>query len=472
MPLLGLELSDAGIMAAGGEPARLLEIEGSEKESPGFAIPQNGQLIVGNDARSKARLYPRLYTNHFWDELSAEPLKQLGLEDKNNAELAYHHLSKIWNVIKKQGNELVIAVPGYFTQRQLGLILGIARELSIPLKGFAAIAVAASSNPYPDKLLFHLDIHLHRIEITFLEQNNYLLHKNTETLPGKGLNYLYAEWVKAVADEFVRTTRFDPFDKAIYEQELYTRMPQILKDIQRNSSVLFSMKAGSQTYHVTLTYDLFAKIGQSVFREVFRTIETMAGKYHATEKLLVVEATHRVGLLPGYKDEAGMMSNIQCVELIPGSGALGILQLKERFTGQTSDHGVAFITSRPWNISHQSPGLSTGTSSSVISLLPTHILYGALAYLITAKPLFIIQGSTGDIHISTDDKEKENLPGYCTVQLEDDGVLLTDYGIDGGAFVDNKKVQGKIIVKRGQTIRIGTSGEKLQLITCVESDEA
>ncbi len=40
MRLLGLELSDAGIMLAGSDPVQLLEIEGTERESPGYAFSQ------------------------------------------------------------------------------------------------------------------------------------------------------------------------------------------------------------------------------------------------------------------------------------------------------------------------------------------------------------------------------------------------------------------------------------------------
>ena len=37
MSLLGLELSDAGILVAASKPAGLLEIDGNSVESPGFA---------------------------------------------------------------------------------------------------------------------------------------------------------------------------------------------------------------------------------------------------------------------------------------------------------------------------------------------------------------------------------------------------------------------------------------------------
>jgi hypothetical protein len=38
MSLLGLELSDAGIMLAGSDPVQLIELDGAYKESPAYAF--------------------------------------------------------------------------------------------------------------------------------------------------------------------------------------------------------------------------------------------------------------------------------------------------------------------------------------------------------------------------------------------------------------------------------------------------
>jgi len=51
MDLLALELSDAGIMAAAKEPPGLLNIDGVDQESPGFALPGKDQLVHGLTGR-------------------------------------------------------------------------------------------------------------------------------------------------------------------------------------------------------------------------------------------------------------------------------------------------------------------------------------------------------------------------------------------------------------------------------------
>jgi hypothetical protein len=61
-----------------------------------------------------------------------------------------------------------------------------------------------------DRALLHLDIHLHRSEATFLEQGERLTQRDSASTGGKGLQYLYSAWIKAIGEAFVRTTRFDP----------------------------------------------------------------------------------------------------------------------------------------------------------------------------------------------------------------------------------------------------------------------
>ena len=100
MTLLAIELSDAGILAAGGNPSRLLEVDAQKQESPGVSIPEKKRLVVGNFAASRAHLFPLQVMNRFWDQLNTEPLKQKYRHAQNHAEIACAHLSHIWENIK------------------------------------------------------------------------------------------------------------------------------------------------------------------------------------------------------------------------------------------------------------------------------------------------------------------------------------------------------------------------------------
>ena len=91
-----------------------------------------------------------------------------------------------------------------------------------------------------------------------------------------------------------------------------------------------------------------------------------------------------------------------------------------------------------------------------------------MAYPITEKPLTIgctMDSEGNDITISAG--ITGIAPQHCTIELRDGDIILTDTSAQG-TFVDEKQVNGSITLKLGQTIRVGTSDEYLQLIACIE----
>ena len=54
MAPLSIELSDVGIIAAGGAPAEILPVDGRSTASPGFALQDGHRLMVGRTAAEQA----------------------------------------------------------------------------------------------------------------------------------------------------------------------------------------------------------------------------------------------------------------------------------------------------------------------------------------------------------------------------------------------------------------------------------
>jgi hypothetical protein len=475
MSLLGLELSDAGIMAAvASDPPGLLQIDQGERESPGCAFQEHNRLVVGREAETRAHLDPRQVTNWFWDQLSGEPLKQGGLESaaQNHAEVAYAHLTQIWDKIKAHGDEVIIAVPGFYNSDQLGLILGMAADLSMPVKGFIDLAVAAARETHPESALIHVDIHLHRSVVTFLEQTNLLTRQDVATAAGKGLIYLQTEWVKGIADEFVRTTRFDPLHQAASEQELYDRLPGIMATLQQSPFVTFELAAAAKTHRVTLSRDLFVEKSELVSSEVRRLIADMRARYAKPKAPLTLQLTHRITRLPGWKEMLAEIPAVKLIELKPGAAALGALRLWDQLSTQVSDGGVALFSSRPWQPAYQPPAAKDQAASSEPPGVtrPTHVLYRNLAYPISDQPLTIGTGSISDgVQLQLWDDAADISRKHCTLELRGDNVVLIDHS-DFGTLVDETPVSGSAVLRVGQTIRVGTSGEDLLLIASTETN--
>jgi hypothetical protein len=376
-------------------------------------------------------------------------------------------LARIWETVKHHGQEMVIAVPGFYTREHLGFILGITRELSIPVRGFVPLAVAAVPDRLPEGLLLHLDIHLHRFEITRLQRAGQLSQKDTVSLEGNGLSKLYSRWVDAIAEEFVRTTRFDPLHQAATEQELYDRLPGVLSQLKQNPSVHFEMTGGSKVYHVTITRDLFYKKSAPVFQEFQRLIGRLYNRYRDNELGAVLMLTDRMARLPGITHMLAGIENYKIIELAPGSGAQGLFRFENQLTASPPEGSAPFLTTRPLPaegpISNTVPDRHAQTHQR-----PTHILYRDLAYRITEKPLIIgLERAADGFGIQIQGQIAGVSRKHCSVQLRGDEVVLNDYS-SYGTFVNDEPVHMKIILSLGQVIRVGTPGERLKLIACME----
>lgn len=469
MSLLALELNDTGILVAGTGGDVLLKVDGNSVESPGFALPEKKRLTVGVAAERKAHLYPRQILNRFWDQLNIEPLEQPNPFAQNHAEIAFEHFAHIWETAKHHGKEMVIAVPGFYTREHLGFILGITQELGITVKGFVPTAVASVPEQLPQGLLLHLDLHLHRFEVTRLERGEQLSQKETASSEGNGLSKLHRRWVDAIAEEFVRSTRFDPLHQAATEQELYDRLPGVLTALCRGPNVHFEMTGGSQVYHVTLTQDLFLKKAAPVFEQMRHLVDRIYDRYGKAEARLVLMLTDRIARLPGMKDMLAEIENCHIITLHPGSSAFGLLGSIRPLYEQQAGSSALFLTSRP--LPAEVPVSHSETRQPVETLQqPSHILYRNLAYPITEKPLIIgnqaVTGGSG-IHIQGEIAGVSRK--HCAVQLQGDKVVLNDYSTYG-TFVDEEPVNRTKVLLLGQTVRVGTPGEILKIIACLDNE--
>ena len=469
MTIPGLELSDAGIMVAGDEPPQLLEIEGMRQESPGVAIPEKKRLLVGKPAAEKAHLLPLQVINRFWDQLNTTPMEQKNRHAQNHAEIACAHLAHIWDKVKAHGNEMIIAVPDYFGREQLGLILGMAHELSIPVKGFVSLAVAVSSKPYPDAMLLNLDIHLHRFELVYLSQGERLSRETPVAVQEIGLEPLYRGWVESIAAEFVRTTRFDPLHRASSEQELYDRLPEALEIFKRQESFIFEISNGKQSYRITLLRDLLIQKSKAVYAEIGRLVEGLRAKHGQNSYRTVLQLTHRIAGLPGLTDMLSEIDGCDIQQLEPGAGALGALELSRGLNDQAAGDGASFFTSRPWQQAEEQVSRHVSYKSSG-NLQATHLLYRDTAYPLSEKPLIIGRDTDPTANGIGILSQKGVSKTHCTVQRSTDRIVLTDHSTEG-TFVDERRVDGSMDLDLGQTIRLGTSNETLKLIACLEANE-
>ncbi|HEX2139324.1 MAG TPA: hypothetical protein VHG33_06400 [Woeseiaceae bacterium] len=228
MTRLAAHINDAGIT--------LLGSDGMLYREPGFAFLDRDRLATGNEALANARIHPRSIQHRFWKQLHTEPIADRRFSHLSPADLASHQLEQMWRAAGG-ASELVLAVPGYMSAGELGLLLGIAGELKLPVVAMVDAAVAATRREYRNAVPVHIDLGLHAATLGRLSQHGQAQLERMEVVDDCGIYALYDAWLNAVAEEFVQQSRFDPLYDAETEQLLLNNLPGWLAEAAARETV-------------------------------------------------------------------------------------------------------------------------------------------------------------------------------------------------------------------------------------------
>ncbi|MDH3211326.1 MAG: hypothetical protein OEM05_02465 [Myxococcales bacterium] len=449
MPTVAIELNDAGVTIA--RQGTLLP------ESPGYALVDGEQLVVGAEAREQARLQPRHVHSRFWDRLALDPLPRPTPLARTQADLACAHLSQIWGHVREGCDGVVFAVPGSFSHAQLGLLLGIAQSCSMPVAGMVDAAVAATPASESGHNLVHVDLQLHRAVVTGLRFTTSLMRTGVGTNAQAGLASLHDAAVKLIAELFVRHTRFDPLHRARTEQQLYDLLPECLGRLRRDDRVEIRMRAGGKTHGAVLRHDWLLEALGPRYRQIAELIEETREPGEPT----LVNLSSRANALPGLADLLGGLSGCEVVVLEPGAAALGALAREAEI--RSAEGSVRFVSAlgggrRVVPVRESKPPRERET------LRPTHVLHRDVAHRIGTTPLAIgtaIADAEPGIRLAPSSRSAP--PGRCAIFLDGSEVRIEDHG-ESGTLVNDEKVEGTAQLHVGDRIRVSASGEELRLI--------
>ena len=469
--MIGLELNDAGITAAGPD-GTLLEIEAGAHASPGFTVIEAGHLQVGVAAEKRCRQLPRQTNHHFWDRLASEPLLDPTYAGWTPADLAHAQLTRIWEQLTPMHQDVLVAVPDTYTGQQLELLAGVMNALSIPACGFISQALAALPKEAPAEIVLHLELYLHRTVMTVLDCRREAAVLGNVSIEGLGLDRLRTAWMQGIADEFVRLTRFDPLHAAATEQALYDRLPSLLSALRQVEDTDVDMSTSSATHRIRLTRNQMERSLMPLMDALHRQVTLLQQDYFRHQAPATIFVSHRAANLPGFCQRLEAATGTRAHPLTEGAAAKGALAFDNTFPRRAGRKGVPYRNRKPAQKNQADPSApDTITDHTDDRPTATHLLYRSRGYPLSETPLIIgskIPSGTSGILILGRTEGVSRC--HCSVALRKDRLVLTDTSTYG-TFVNDVKVAGETELVVGQSIRVGTPGEELQVITCREYDE-
>lgn len=448
MTRLAIHINDAGITLLGKD--RIVYRE------PGFALLGDEELTTGSRAFSKARIDPRRIQNRFWSALDTEPIKDARFKHLSAADLVSRQLEQIWNAAGKGVEQLLVAVPSYMSAEQLGLFLGIAGELKIPVAAMVEAPVAATRREYRNAVPVHIDMSLHSTTLARMSQHGAAQAERTEVLEGCGTVALFDAWLHSVAEAFVKQSRFDPLHTAGTEQMVLDRLGGWLAAASRSDQVAMELEYSGSPYNARLeSLDLVgaaAPVYQEIsnhLRAIFRAEDTPA-----------IQVTDRVARLPGLSEMLKARIGGEVYVLEPGATARGALaRLRQAADGSSS---VSLVRQLPWDQSAiEIERLAIDHSGAAT---PTHLLVGHTAYSIGNSAL-VLGSQEGDgsrqITLASD------MPGvsrrHCSLLRKNGQCVLEDHS-RYGTFLNGHRIDGSSVLRVGDVLRVGSPGYEFQLI--------
>ena len=453
MSLLAAHINDAGISVLSAE--RLLYRE------PGFALLDDDELTTGSKAFENARIKPRRIHNRFWSDLTTEALPDRRFQHLSAADLVSRQLEQIWNAVAGSGDRLVVAVPAYMTAENLGLFLGIANELGVPVVGLVDAAVAATRREYRGAVPVHVDLGLHVATLSRLKQGGQVQLDRSAVIDNSGMLALYDAWIRVISDAFVKQSRFDPLHTAETEQLLLDRLSDWLSVAAASESVNLEIEYRGIAHSAALeSLDLISAAGP-----VYQRIASQLRAIYRAEEAPAIQLSDRAARMPGLADMLAARVGGEIFLLEPGATARGLLTRCRDM--QRGDGGVTLIRQLPWD---QSTVKIERDEAPVTAGQPTHLLFENTAYPIDARALLMGSQPVADerwIDLRGD------MPGvsrrHCSIERRNGQCIVQDFS-RYGTFLNGHKIDGSAVLQVGDLIRLGTPGYEFRLIM-TESDD-
>ncbi len=448
MSILAAHLNDAGIAVVNSE--RILYRE------PGVALLDGDTLTTGSEAFAAARLKPRQMQNAFWSMLTTEPLKDRRFRNLSAADLVSRQLEQIWRRVAADGDQLVVAIPASMTTEMLGLLLGIAAELDIPVTAMVDAAVAATRRQYKGAVPVHVDLALHATLLTRIAQGENAQVDRSEVIEASGLLTLYDAWIRAIAEQFVRQSRFDPLHTAETEQILQDRLPGWLADAAAGDSVRLDIEYRGIRHAAEMeSLDVIAAAAP-----VYQRIVSQVRALYRADDVPAIQLSDRAARLPGLADMLKARVGGEVFLLEPGATARGALARCWR--EQREGAAVSLIRQLPWD---QASVAIKVQPSAVRAGQPTHLLFGNTAYSLQTSPL-VLGSQPGDSERIIE--LGREMPGisrrHCSLTQENGQCVLRDYS-RYGTFLNGHRIDGSAVLQIGDRVRVGTPGFEMRLIT-------
>jgi hypothetical protein len=410
-------MCDAGFQAASctSDNAKCVPVADANgiMEWPGFAYYDGQKYVFGRAAEDQWFVHPRRVAHTLWARLAHEP-SSIGPIGKAAAfsELAYHFFRDFMQRVNatSPADKIVLAVPGAYLkdpateEEKIGLLLGMAGELKLPLAGIVDMACAAlcdlrghGFNPALPVVV--VDLHLEGADLTIVSTEEHLERRDFIHLPQSGYAQLMKHLTATMGNRFLRHTAFDILEDGRIEQTFFRQTKDFL--VAGTPEYRFQINTSTRTYEMLAKREQLATDASAFVTTLVQGLQNFLHNSPHTCEPCTVALTARTANLPGLEAKLRAAGFHRILRLAPGAAACGAADIGEKRLKAAEDvSDVPVETAVPLALAHRSAAapwearLQKSRSQGAARPSPTHAILDGIGHAIGNGNRFII-GVTG-----------------------------------------------------------------------------
>ncbi|MSU70277.1 MAG: hypothetical protein EXS39_05810 [Opitutaceae bacterium] len=488
MPTLGLELCDAGLLTVVCDKNEIRPLAVPDRNGatdwPGFVYHEGSNYTFGRAAEDMWFVHPRRVAHTFWAKLAHDSSSSLIVVGRSPpfSELAFLFLREFTGrLTAAHGSieKIVLAVPGSYLgdpateDEKIGLLLGLAHELKLPLAGIVDLACAALCDPRapgfnPALPIIVVDVQLEGTDLTLLAADEQLERKQFLHLAGSGYAQLFKHLTATMGNRFLRHTAFDILEDGRVEQMFFSQTRDFL--LGHAAEHRYQINTATRNYEMPAKYDQLAGDAQAFVATVVHGLQTFVDQAAHAPGLCTIALTSRTAALPGIEAKLRAAGFLRQLRLPAAAAAAGAARIGETRLGLMADLGdVPVAVAVPVSDTQRAAATKwearlQKTRHATPRPAPTHAIFDGLGHVIGSGPHFTIGPAT----LRADVALPENFSSAddCIVPLVREGGRLwfvdptpTDTPVPGGAAP-------RVVVEAGDrlTIRCGPAAAEVLFV--------
>jgi len=262
--------------------------DGTQHTEPGFAQLTANGIITGDSARAVAWQQPQQSYNQYWRQFNQLALPSKQRWARHHADIAFAQIKQLVAAVGSP-EQLILSVPGSFSDEQLSLLLGLASAVPVEIVAVIDSALASSAGQDNDALVIELQLQQTVVtRLTKVDDRQQITDQ--EVIPDLGVMQLYNAVARHISDQLIADYRYDPLHTSDGEQLIYDQLPHWLMQLGWEDEISVTVPSAQGDLNLVLRKQQIAEI----LEQRLNGLNTLIKKHPGAE----LSFSHSASLLP------------------------------------------------------------------------------------------------------------------------------------------------------------------------------